>query len=80
MTAARFRIGRTEAIVDAQLGILLRVSRADGRREPEVTELVSLDVNPVIDAAVFAPPPGSTIEKSPWEERKPNPRGARSLR
>ncbi len=66
--AARFRIGRTEAIVDAQLGILLRVSRADGRREPEVTELVSLDVNPVIDPAVFAPPPGSIVEQGPWED------------
>jgi hypothetical protein len=59
--AARFRIGRTEAVVDAELGILLRVSRADGRGAPEVTELVGLDVNPVIDAAQFTPPPGSLI-------------------
>ena len=66
--AARFRIGRTEAVVDAELGILLRVSRTDGRPEPEVTEILSLDVNPVIDAAMFEPPPGSTVEESPWED------------
>jgi hypothetical protein len=62
--AARFRIGRTEAIVDAELGILLRVSRTDGGDAPSVTELVSLDVNPAIDAATFAPPPGSVIAQS----------------
>jgi hypothetical protein len=62
--AARSRIGKTEAIVDAELGILLRVSRTDGRRAPEVTELVSLEVNPAIDAARFAPPPGSLIGPS----------------
>jgi len=62
--AARLRIGRTEAIVDTELGILLRVSRTDGRRAPVVTELVSLDVNPVVDAAQFAPPPGSLIGDS----------------
>jgi hypothetical protein len=62
--AARSRIGRTEAIVDAELGILLRVSRTDGRGAPQVTELVSLDVNPVIDAAKFMPPPGSRIGES----------------
>jgi hypothetical protein len=66
--AARLRIGRTQAIVDAELGILLRVSRTDGRRAPEVTELVSLEVNPVIDAAMFAPPPGSTLEESLWQD------------
>jgi len=65
--AARFRIGRTEAIVDAELGILLRVSRTDGRGAPEVTELVSLDVRPVIDPAQFTPPPGSVIGESFWE-------------
>ncbi len=62
--AARSRIGRTEAIVDAELGILLRVSRADGRPAPRVTELVSLNVNPVIDAAQFTPPPGSRVGES----------------
>jgi hypothetical protein len=62
--AARARIGRTEAIVDAELGILLRVSRTDGRPAPRVTELVSLEINPVVDAAQFAPPPGSRVGES----------------
>ena len=62
--AARSRIGRTEAVVDAELGILLRVSRTDGRQAPRVTELVSLDVNPVTDAAQFMPPPGSRVGES----------------
>jgi len=59
--AARSRIGRTEAIVDAELGILLRISREEGR---QVIELVSLDVNPVIDATQFMPPPGSRVGES----------------
>jgi hypothetical protein len=62
--AARSRIGRTEVIVDAELGILLRVAQTDGRQPPRVTELVSLDVNPVIGAAQFAPPPGSRVGES----------------
>jgi hypothetical protein len=62
--AAGARIGRTEAIVDAELGILLRVSRTDGRQAARVTELVSLDVSPVIDTAQFTPPPGSRVGES----------------
>jgi len=61
--AAGSRIGRTEAIVDAELGILLRVARTDGG-QARVTELVSLDVDPVINAAQFMPPPGSRVGES----------------
>ena len=69
------RPGRTEALVDAELGILLRVAYLPGEGEPlpgddeppDVTELVSLVVDPVIDSAQFAPPPGSVLAKS-WSE------------
>ena len=69
----RLRSGRTEALVDAELGILLRVAwfppeDADPDIEsPEVTELVSLDLDPATDAAQFAAPPGSVVGES-WVE------------
>jgi hypothetical protein len=50
--------------VDAELGILLRVAWLADGTEPAVTELVSLDLDPVIDPALFAPPPGSLIGES----------------
>jgi hypothetical protein len=56
------RAGRTGALVDAELGILLRVSWLPPEDEPpDVTELVSLELDPAIDPAQFAPPPGSVI-------------------
>ena len=62
------RPGRTEALVDAELGILLRVSWLPPEDEPpEVTELVSLELDPVTDPAQFAPPPGSVVAES-WSE------------
>ena len=36
-------------------------------QEPEVTELASLDLDPVIDPALFMPPPGSLIAESTAE-------------
>jgi hypothetical protein len=61
---AHFRSGRAEALVDAELGILLRIAwMADGEK-PDVTELVSLELDPVIDPARFASPPGSLIGES----------------
>jgi len=60
----QFRTGHTEVLVDAELGILLRVAWLAGGLEREVTELVSLDLDPVIDPALFAPPPGSLIGES----------------
>jgi hypothetical protein len=47
--------GPVEVLVDAELGILLRVAQAAGGAEPEVTELVSADFDPVIDPARFRP-------------------------
>jgi hypothetical protein len=61
---ARFRAGRAEVLVDAELGILLRMAWLADGVEPEVTELVSLDLDPVIDPALFAPPPGSLVAES----------------
>jgi hypothetical protein len=68
------RPGRTEALVDAELGILLRVAYLPGEgslpedeEPPDVTELVSLEVNPVIDPAQFTPPPDSVVGES-WGE------------
>jgi hypothetical protein len=68
------RPGRTEALVDAELGILLRVAYLPGEdslpedeEPPDVTELVSLEVDPVIDPAQFTPPPDSVVGES-WGE------------
>src|SRR5258707_15801828 len=46
---AGLRAGPTEVLVDAELGFLLRVAEMAGAAEPEVTELVSADFDPVID-------------------------------
>ena len=62
-----FRFDRTEAIVDAELGILLRVSRTTHDEPPQVSELVSLDLDPVTDPARFRPPPGIVIGEG-WGE------------
>jgi hypothetical protein len=66
--------GRTEALVDAELGILLRVAYLPGEgslpedeEPPDVTELVSLEVDPAVDPAQFTAPPGSAIGQS-WGE------------
>jgi hypothetical protein len=56
--------GRVEAVVDAELGIVLSLVRDAEEPEPVVTELVSLDLDVVIDPARFAPPPGSRLGES----------------
>jgi hypothetical protein len=60
----QFRAGRASVMVDAELGILLRLTWLADEAEPEVTELASLDLDPVIDPALFRPPPGSLIAES----------------
>jgi hypothetical protein len=51
-----------EAVVDAELGILLRLTRrADGDGPPRVTEFVSLDVPTTAADSVFTAPPGSVF-------------------
>jgi hypothetical protein len=54
---SRLPEGLVEAVVDAELGILLRVVRPG--REPQTTELVAADFDRDIDPDQFAPPPGS---------------------
>jgi hypothetical protein len=63
----QFRAAHAEVMVDAVLGILLRVAWLADGAEPEVTELASLDLDPVIDPALFMPPPGSLIAESTAE-------------
>src|SRR5260221_7681635 len=53
--------GPVEVLVDAELGFLLRLAKTAGGAEPEVTELVGADFDPVTDPAQFRPPPGSLI-------------------
>ena len=53
--------GPVEVLVDAELGFLLRLAKTAGGVEPEVTELVGADFDPVTDPAQFRPPPGSLI-------------------
>ena len=64
---SRFRGDHAEVMIDAELGILLRVAWLADGAEPEVTELASLDLDPVIDPALFMPPPGSLIAESTAE-------------
>jgi hypothetical protein len=61
---ACFGAGRVEAIVDAELGILLRVACIADGEAAEVTEVVSLELSPLADPAQFLPPPGSLIGES----------------
>jgi hypothetical protein len=56
--------GPVDVLVDAELGILLRVAEPGGGGPARVTEMVSVDVSPAVDEASFAPPPGSRIAES----------------
>jgi hypothetical protein len=64
LALAHVRSRRAEALVDAELGILLRIAWLADGEIPDVTELVSLELDPVVDPARFAPPPGSRIGES----------------
>ena len=50
-----------EAVVDAELGILLRYARRSGDEPPAVTEFSSLDVGEPAEAAWFSAPAGSVF-------------------
>jgi hypothetical protein len=52
---------RVVAVVDAELGILLRCESQRGEQAPEVAEFRSLTVNPEIDPGRFTAPEGSTF-------------------
>jgi hypothetical protein len=55
------RFEHVDAIVDAELGILLRCERRDGDRVAELGEFRDLTVDPVIDPARFTAPPGAVF-------------------
>jgi hypothetical protein len=57
-----------EAVVDAELGILLRCSQRPGDGPPRVTEFVSLDVTGGGDASAFTAPEGGVFagDKGAW--------------
>lgn len=57
---------QVEAIVDAELGILLRCEKTYDGREPDLSELIDVLLDPpeAGDPAQFAPPSGSTIGES----------------
>jgi hypothetical protein len=54
------------ALVDAELGILLRCESRRGERAPDVTEFRSLTVPAEADPGQFTPPPGSIFVAGPW--------------
>jgi hypothetical protein len=57
-----------EAVVDAELGILLRCSERAGDEPPSVTEFMSLDVGGLTEASRFSAPSGSVFggDKGSW--------------
>ena len=67
MSARLLRTGRwdeVDAVVDAELGILLRYSGRRGDHEPSVTEFSSLEVAGPADSALFSAPTGSVYGRS----------------
>ena len=61
-----------DAVVDAQLGILLRCSRRRGDEPPSVSEFEALEVASPAESALFSAPPGSVFGRS-----RAHPRGQR---
>lgn len=53
-----------DAVVDAELGILLRCSRRRGDQSPLVAEFESLDVGRPAEPSAFSAPPGSVFGRS----------------
>ena len=53
--------GEVEAVVDTELGILLRCSQRSADGPPQVTEFLTLDVADPADASRFTAPPGSAF-------------------
>jgi hypothetical protein len=63
---------RVDAVVDAELGILLRCERVpDGASAADLLEFASLEVSPQTHDAVFAPPPGSHVHEAKDASRVP---------
>jgi hypothetical protein len=58
-----FRFDHVSAIVDAELGILLSCEGRGEDDDPELTEFVSLTIDPQTDPGVFTAPPGSVTSE-----------------
>jgi hypothetical protein len=58
-SARRDQRDSAEAAVDAELGILLRLAESGSGDGPDVLEMVTADLDPVIDPAIFRAPSGS---------------------
>jgi hypothetical protein len=59
------RYDHVDAVVDAELGILLRCEGRSGDHDPELTEFRTLTVNVEADPARFTAPPGSVFGERP---------------
>ena len=57
---------RVVALVDAELGILLRCESQHGERAPDVAEFLSLTVPAEADPSQFTAPPGSIFSEGTW--------------
>jgi hypothetical protein len=66
--SSAFQYDNVSAIVDAELGILLGCETREGDDAPELTEFVSLTMDPDTDPAVFTAPPGS-VTGGPMADR-----------
>jgi hypothetical protein len=64
----RLPAGGAEVIVDAELGILLSLAWLAGGQAADVTALVSLELDPVTDLALFSPPAGSLVAEESFDE------------
>jgi hypothetical protein len=69
---------QVEAVVDAELGILLRCSRWSADAAPRVTEFVSLSVAGTVESPVFSAPAGSVFSDDTggsWPRRPQDQQG-----
>jgi hypothetical protein len=67
---------RVEVVIDLELGILLRCKQtfdtgARGKQRHDVREFRHLEVDAVVDEAMFAPPAGSRVSKAKGTGRLP---------
>ncbi|HEY5395921.1 MAG TPA: hypothetical protein VIL16_11045, partial [Trebonia sp.] len=62
---------RVSAVIDAELGIVLRRELRYRDREARVTEFLDLEVGGAVDASVFSPAAGSFFGGRPAGERRP---------
>ena len=62
---------RVSAVIDSELGIVLRRELEYPGGTVRVTEFLDLEVGGAVDPSVFSPAPGSLFGERPAEERRP---------